>query len=168
MTVAELNEASEDDFCAALDGIWEHSPWIVKAAAAARPFADVESLDAAMWAAVEAAGRDDQLALLRAHPDLAGKLVLAGGLTRESASEQASAGLDRLTKSEFKAFNAWNERYRQRFGFPFILCVRGNNKNAIRAAFRQRLSQPLAVEFATALAEVRKIADLRLRDRITA
>ena len=168
MTVAELNEASEDDFCAALDGIWEHSPWIVKAAAAARPFVDVDSLGAAMWAAVGAASHEDRLALLRAHPDLAGKLALAGELTRESAGEQASAGLDRLTKSEFKAFNAWNERYRQRFGFPFILCVRGNTKTTIRAAFRRRLNNPLAVEFAAALEEVRKIADLRLRDRITA
>lgn len=168
MTVAGLNAASEDEFCAALDGIWEHSPWIVKSAAAARPFADLDALAAGMWAVVVSAGEESQLALLRAHPDLAGRLALAGELTLESTSEQASAGLDRLTKNELKAFIAWNERYRARFGFPFILCVRGHHKSSIRAAFRRRLGNPPSAEFATALAEVRRIAELRLRDRVTA
>ncbi len=172
MTIAELNVASREDFCAALKGIWEHSPWVAEAVVEARPFADLEALARAMAAAVAAAEPDRQLDLLCAHPDLAGKLAVTGGLTPESAGEQASAGLDQLTKSEFKAFSLWNQRYRWQFGFPFIICVRAIRthatlKSAIRAAFRIRLQNTRAREFATALDEVRKIAEYRLHDRVT-
>jgi len=165
-TLADLNSASDEDFRVALDGLWEHSPWVIEAVAAERPFASWEALAESMWRAVSTADEECQLSLLRAHPDLAGKLAVAGELTAESAREQASAGLDRLTEREFFAFNDWNERYRRRMGFPFIICVREHTKSSIRAAFRRRLSASQPDELGVALAEVRKIAEHRLRDRI--
>jgi len=166
LTLAELNSSSEEAFRVALDGLWEHSPWVVEAVVADRPFASLNALAERMGLAVSEAPQERQLALLRAHPDLAGKLAMAGKLTPESAREQASAGLDRLTPYEFTAFNEWNERYRLRVGFPFIICVRDHTKNSIRAALRARLSAPPHAELGVALAEVRKIAEHRLRDRI--
>lgn len=167
MTLAELNSSSEEAFRAALDGIWEHSPWVVEAVVGERPFASLDALAERMWRAVSEADEARQLALLRAHPDLAGKLALAGELTPESTREQASAGLDRLTPRELSAFHEWNDRYRQRTGFPFIICVREHTKHGIRAALRRRLLPPPHDELEIALAEVRKIAGYRLRDRIT-
>lgn len=167
MTLAELNSASDEALVAALDGIWEHSPWVVETVLADRPFASLDALAGRMWLAVNQAGEERQLALLRAHPDLAGKLAPADGLTPESTREQASAGLDRLTRNELAGFREWNERYRQRMGFPFIVCVRDHTKSSIRAAFRTRLLSPPPVELGVALAEVRKIAEHRLRGRIT-
>ena len=154
------------DFCAALAGLWEHSPWIVEAAAAARPFASRDELAAAMWRAVAAADEGRQLGLLRAHPDLAGKLARAGALTAESAGEQSSLGFDRLSDEEFQAFTAMNAAYRERFEFPFIICVRDNTRTSIRAAFESRLGHSRDAELQIALDEVRKIAEYRLRDRI--
>jgi len=167
MTLEELNSSSEEAFRAVLEGVWEHSPWVVEAVVAERPFASLDALAARMGFAVSQADEARQLALLRAHPDLAGKLALANGLTPDSAREQASAGLDRLTRRELAAFQDWNERYRQRTGFPFIICVREHTKHGIRAALRRRLLLPPHVELGTALAEVRKIAEYRLRERIT-
>jgi OHCU decarboxylase len=167
MALAELNSASDEAFVAALEGIWEHSPWVAGAVVTDRPFASLDALAGRMWLAVTEAGEARQLALLCAHPDLAGKLALAGELTPDSTREQASAGLDRLTPSELAAFQEWNARYRERMGFPFIICVREHTKNSIRAALRVRLLQPPLVELEVALAEVRKIAEYRLRDRIT-
>lgn len=166
MTLAELNAAPPADFCAALRGVWEHSPWIVEAAAARRPFARRADLAAAMADIVERAGEERQLALLRAHPDLAGRLARAGGLTPESGREQASAGLDRLDDEEYATFSAWNAAYRERFGFPFIICVRDTTKAGIRAAFPARLNHPPATERRAALAEVFKIAGHRLADLV--
>ncbi|MDD5201182.1 MAG: 2-oxo-4-hydroxy-4-carboxy-5-ureidoimidazoline decarboxylase [Terrimicrobiaceae bacterium] len=166
-TTERLNAASEDDFRSTLDGIWERSPWVVEAAARARPFANREALAAGMWAAVCAAPEERQLALLRAHPDLAGKLAQANALTAESACEQASAGLDRLEPGEFATFTAWNAAYREKFGFPFIICVREHDKAAIAGAFRRRLAQSREDELRIALDEVRRIAEYRLRDRVT-
>ncbi len=167
MTIAELNAAPADAFCAALRGLWEHSPWIVEAAAARRPFASRADLAAAMATIVREAGEERQLALLCAHPDLAGKLARAGALTAESTREQASAGLDRLDAEEFAAFTAWNTAYRERLGFPFIICVRENSKDSIRAAFSRRLENDRATELSTALAEVHKIAAYRLADTVS-
>jgi 2-oxo-4-hydroxy-4-carboxy-5-ureidoimidazoline decarboxylase len=166
LTLADLNSASDEDFRAALDGCWEHSPWVVEAVMADRPFASLDTLIERMEIAVRDAGEERQLALLGAHPDLAGKMALAGELTADSAREQASAGLDRLSKFELPAFREWNERYRMRNGFPFIICVRDHTKNSMRAAFRRRLSTAPNEEWEVALAEVRKIAEHRLRDRI--
>lgn len=167
MTIADLNAAAPADFCAALGGVWEHSPWIVEAAALRRPFAHRAALAEAMAVIVAEAGEARQLDLLRAHPDLAGKLARSRALTAESTREQASAGLDQLTEDEFAAFTAWNEAYRARFGFPFIICVRENTKESIRAAFPARLRNDRAVELSTALAEVHKIAAYRLLDAVS-
>ncbi len=166
MRIEDLNAASPEAFCGALAGLWEHSPWIVEAVAGRRPFADRDELMAAMAAVVRGAGEDRQVALLRAHPDLAGKLARARALTAESTGEQASVGLDRLSPEEFAAFTAWNEAYRERFGFPFIVCARENTRASIAAAFAGRLKNARAAELQTALDEVRKIAEYRLKDRV--
>ncbi len=166
LSVMMLNQLDAAGFAAALDGVFEGSPWIMQAAAAHRPFADRAALLAACAAVVAAAGRDRQLALIRAHPDLAGRAALEGTLTRESAGEQASAGLDRLDPAEFARFHALNQAYRERFAFPFIICVRRQTKQSILAAFERRLDHDAADEIATALAEIAAIADIRLAERI--
>ena len=166
MNAAELNAMNEPEFRDALDGLWEHSPWVVDAAAAARPFDTRGDLSIAMWNAVLRAPLERRLALLRAHPDLAGKLARAGALTDDSAKEQSSLGLDRLDDLEFEAFTSMNAAYRERFGFPFIICVRDNTKASIRSAFERRLSHAADAELQIALDEVRKIAEYRLRDRM--
>ena len=146
-------------------GIYEHSPWV-----AATIWSEglgpgdrhLSQFAARMRAIVDAAGPARQLALLRAHPELAGKLAIAGGLTAESSSEQAGAGLDSCTPDEFASFSDLNERYGARFGHPFIIAVRGLDRAAILAAFAARIDNDPTTEFATALAEVHKIARLRL------
>lgn len=164
MTIAELNAASLADFCAALRGVWEHSPWIVAVVASRRPFPTRTALAQAMEEVVREADAERQMALLRAHPDLAGKLARAGGLTAESTREQSSAGLDQLSDAEYARFSKWNATYRERFGFPFIICVRENTRASIEAAFLRRLENDREAELSTALAEVHKIAAYRLAD----
>lgn len=164
--IGKLNEMPGAQFRAELAGLWEHSPWVVEQVEGARPFESRESLACAMWDAVRSAPEDRQLALLRAHPDLAGKLARAGGLTRESTNEQASLGLDRLDDTEYDAFTAMNAAYRERFGFPFIICARDNTKASVRLAFESRLRHARGEEIQIALDEVRKIAEYRLRDRV--
>lgn len=166
MDVKGLNEMGAREFAAALGGLWEHSPWIVEEAAEARPFASLAELKAAMWGAVLRAPEERQLALLRAHPDLAGRLARAGGLTAESAGEQSSLGLDRLSDEEYAAFTAMNDAYRTKFEFPFIICVRDNTRVSIREAFELRLRHSRGEELQIALDEVRKIAEYRLSDRV--
>lgn len=164
--LADLNAAGRDAFVAALGHVFEHSPWVAAAAWERRPFADVAALHAAMVAAVAGAGPERQLALIRAHPDLAGRLALAGQLTAESSREQAAAGLDALSPDELRRFAAYNEAYKERFGFPFVICARENKKAAILAAFPVRLAHAPDDEVATALAEIAKIARLRLDDLV--
>ncbi len=151
-------------FVAALSGVWEHSPWIAARAWERRPFASIQELLGAMWRAVIEASAEERLALIQAHPDLAGRLARAGRLTAESTDEQASAGLDRLTDAERAAFETRNAAYRERFGFPFIICAREHTKASILAAFDRRLGHSRADEIQTALDEIRKIAWLRLVD----
>jgi 2-oxo-4-hydroxy-4-carboxy-5-ureidoimidazoline decarboxylase len=160
--LADLNTAPAESFIETLGGIFEHSPWVAEAVAPARPFASLEALHTAMVAAVDAAEEAQKLALLRAHPDLAGKLARAGALTDASTAEQASAGLDRLSEEEFQRFTAFNIAYTEKFGFPFIIAVRENTKASILAAFGRRITNSREAEFTTALAEVAKIARLRL------
>lgn len=160
--LADLNTAPADRFVETLGGIFEHSPWVADAVAPSRPFAGLDALHGAMVAAVEAADEAQKLALLRAHPDLAGKLARAGALTEASTAEQASAGLDRLTEEEFQRFTAFNIAYTEKFGFPFIIAVRENTKASILKAFERRITNSREAEFTTALAEVGKIARLRL------
>ncbi len=141
-------------------GVYEHSPWVAEQAYAMGPPAP-KALPAIMRNIVEDAGHEAQLVLLRAHPDLAGKLAKSGALTHESTSEQASAGLDQCTEAEFAEFTALNERYKASFGFPYILAVRGRNKNEILENFRSRVDNTPEAEFREALNQVHQIAALR-------
>jgi OHCU decarboxylase len=148
-------------------GVYEHSPWIAEAAFDAGVTAahdDADALHALLRAAVAAAPRDRQLALLRAHPDLAGRLACRGGLTAASTAEQASAGLDACSPAELARLRDLNAAYRRKFGFPFIMAVKGRRRSEILAAFERRVGNDPDTEFAAALAEVHKIALLRLRD----
>lgn len=160
--LAELNALDLQGFVAALGAIFEHSPWIAERAHARHPFADRAALLDAMTDVIARAGEGEKLALLRAHPDLAGKLARAGALTAHSTGEQASAGLDRLSEHEYRRFTALNDAYKARFGFPFIIAVRENTKASILAAFERRLDHDRAQEFDAALTEVAKIARIRL------
>jgi 2-oxo-4-hydroxy-4-carboxy-5-ureidoimidazoline decarboxylase len=150
------------EFAAALGGVFEHSPWIAERAAAARPFADVAALHRAMVEVVRAASREDQLALLRAHPELAGKEVDAGTLTAHSSSEQRGAGLVNLSPEEKRRIARLNGEYRARFGIPFVIAVRNHTKREIFAELERRLRTDPATEFAGCLEQVYAIAGLRL------
>ncbi len=162
LTLDDLNARDAAGFVEALAGLYEHSPWIPEQVAGRRPFDSLTALHAAMTEAVNAAGEEATLALLRNHPDLAGRAAVAGELTPASSSEQASAGLDSLSEAEMAHFQDLNARYQERFGFPFIKAVRGADKARILAAFEGRVDNGWHQELATALAEVGKIAWLRL------
>jgi OHCU decarboxylase len=148
--------------------VYEHSPWIAEQAhqAGFTPTQDTaEGLNGAMTQMLSGATREQKLALIRAHPDLAGRLKLAE-LTDDSRAEQASAGLDGLTEEERDRFLALNDAYRQKFGFPFIMAVKGRSKDEILAAFEERLDHDPDQEFDTAIAQIELIALLRLKDRL--
>lgn len=159
MSGVDWNALPEAEFVARLHALFEHSPWVVQRAAARRPFAD---LHAGLLQVLHAASAEEQLALVRAHPELAGKAAIDGNLTTASAAEQAQAGLDRLTAEEFARFHALNAAYRARFDFPFVVCVRLTDKAGILAAMQARLANTREAEIATALDEIGKIARLRL------
>ena len=144
-----------------MTALFEHSPWI-EARADALPSSGNRHAD--LMAVVHAATPEEQLALIRAHPELAGKAAIDRTLTEASAAEQASAGLDRLTEDEFARFHALNTAYRERFGFPFIICVRLTDKAGILAAMEARLANDRETEIATAIAQIGEIVRLRLRD----
>jgi 2-oxo-4-hydroxy-4-carboxy-5-ureidoimidazoline decarboxylase len=158
----ELNGCTQGDFVAALANIFEHSPWVAEQAFAARPFAGVNALFEAMKSAAERAPQELRLKLIKSHPDLANKTQRAAGLTAESTSEQNSAGLDRLSDAEFEAFERLNNAYRSKFGFPYIVCVRRHTRDSILADFERRLPNDAATETATSIAEICRIAALRL------
>lgn len=162
LTIQALNGLPAGEFRDILSGIFERSPWVAEAVAEQRPFADLNALHRAMTAAVAASPHEARLALLRAHPELAGKEAEAGTLTEESTSEQRSAGLDRLTRRQMQTIARNNAAYRTRFGFPFIICVRNHDRDGIFAAFERRLGNTAEAEFETALREVYEIARLRL------
>lgn len=166
LKLEEINQLNGVAFTAALGHLFEHSPWVAEETWAQRPFASAEALHAALCATMRAAPRERQLALIRAHPDLAGRLAQQQRLTAESTKEQASAGLDRLTDTELAAFTANNDAYQAKFGFPFIICARLNARTAILAAMQARGGNPPEVEFAAALDEIEKIAWLRLQDAL--
>jgi 2-oxo-4-hydroxy-4-carboxy-5-ureidoimidazoline decarboxylase len=159
-----LNGLTRARFAAVLANIYEHAPWAAEHAWAARPFASVKSLMAALADAVAAASPADRLALVRGHPELA---VKAAPLTPESASEQSGAGLDRLPEREFAAFRRLNDAYRARFAHPFIICVRRHSRDSIRANFERRLGNSPEAELAAAFAEIDRIAALRLAALVT-
>jgi len=141
-------------------GVYEHSPWVAEKAFDMGP-PDPAELPAIMRQIVEGAGQEAQLTLLRAHPDLAGKLAKTGVLTNESTSEQASAGLDQCSDEEFAAFTDLNNRYKTRFGFPYILAVKGRHRSEILENFKARVDNAPEVEFREALDQVHQIAALR-------
>ena len=163
-TLEELNDADRAQFTAILGGIFESSPWVPWAVVAQRPFPSVAALHAAMARAVRDAPVEQRLTLIRAHPDLAGRLAETGALTPASTAEQASAGLDRLDAERRERFATLNDAYRARFGFPFVICAREHTADSILDAFEHRLGHDRETEIATALEEIEKIAALRLAD----
>lgn len=154
-----------DEFVGRFGGVFEHSPWIAERAfdngRIAAPLRAGPVHDA-LCAEFRAARHDERLGVLRAHPDLAGKLAIAGELTEESKSEQAGAGLDRLSAEEHARFTELNTRYVDGFGFPFIIAVKGHDKDSILAAFETRIGNDAQTEFETACAQVKKIAGFRI------
>jgi 2-oxo-4-hydroxy-4-carboxy-5-ureidoimidazoline decarboxylase len=158
----EINALTRPEFVARLGAIYEHSPWIAERAWAHRPFAGIDALHAAMARVVAEASEAERLALVRAHPDLAGRLARAGALAPASAGEQAGLGLDRLSDEEFDIFEALNTAYREKFGFPFVIAVKRHTRASVVAAFRTRLEHTADQELRTALAEIDMIARFRL------
>ena len=155
-----------DDFVAYFGGVFEESPWIAREAWESRPFGSVDALHAAMVWVVEHSPRAARLELIRAHPDLAGKAAIAGALTPESTREQAAAGLDRLTPAQYERITTLTAAYRERFGFPFVVCAREHTPDSIIATAAARLEARPDEEEQTALSEIAKIARLRLDDLV--
>jgi 2-oxo-4-hydroxy-4-carboxy-5-ureidoimidazoline decarboxylase len=162
ISLAELNTFSREAFVDHLGAIYEHSSWIAEGTWPSRPFASVDDLRAKLDATLKAAPPQARLELIKAHPDLAGRLARAGQLTNESTQEQQSAGLDRMTAGEAAEFDRLNAAYLDQFGFPFVICARLNDRSTILQAFRRRLTHTREEEIATALAEIHQIAGLRL------
>jgi 2-oxo-4-hydroxy-4-carboxy-5-ureidoimidazoline decarboxylase len=160
----QLNRVSQDAFVAALSGIFEHSPWVPEAAAEERPFASIDALHRRMCEIVETAGEQKQLVLINAHPELAGKAAVRGELTAESTREQSGAGLDQCTHQEFETLLRLNAQYRDKFGFPFILAVRGYDRHGIIANFEARVQHSRADELRASLEQIYRIARFRLDD----
>ena len=164
MLLSELNALDRAGFVAAVGHLFEHSPWVADETWPRRPFRDAEHLHAELCATMRGAPQERQLALIDAHPDLAGRLARERKLTTESTKEQTSAGLNALSEAELAEFQRLNAAYRERFGFPFIICARLNNRGTILEAMRTRLGNETEQEFHTALREIEKIAALRLKD----
>ncbi len=167
ITLAQLNSMRAEQFADALGGIFEHSAWVSERVVALRPFASVLDLHAAMTKAVDAANGDEQLALIRAHPELAGRARMRTGMTTESAHEQRGAGLDSCTPDEFSRLHELNRTYTDKFGFPFVLAVRGHDRTSIIAAFASRVQNSAAAERREALAQIGRIAWFRLADAVS-
>jgi 2-oxo-4-hydroxy-4-carboxy-5-ureidoimidazoline decarboxylase len=160
-TLREINRLDESQFVQKLGNIYEESPWVAERVASDRPFETVEALRTAMQDVVDSASRERKLELLRAHPDLGDQT----GITDASQEEQASAGLDRLTAEQYDAFERLNGRYQEKFGFPFIMAVKGASPSEVRDAMESRVEHSESAEFQTALGEVHTIAKLRLDER---
>jgi 2-oxo-4-hydroxy-4-carboxy-5-ureidoimidazoline decarboxylase len=158
----ELNTFPRATFVGVLGDLFEHATWVAEAAFAARPFATVAALHEAMMRAVREAPNDRQLSLIRGHPELGSKVARAGDLTEASKSEQGSLGLDRLSEEEFTRFERLNKAYRDKFDFPFIVCVRRHTRDSILAQFERRLAHDAERERARALTEIGLITRLRL------
>ncbi len=162
MTIAGINGMEVEDYVSAFADVAEHSPWVARRAAMSRPFATRDAMIAAFAEATRAAPREAQLALIRAHPDLATKAKL----TDDSTREQAGAGLNTLTPEEFKHFTGLNDRYKAKFGFPFIFAVKGATKHQILASFEQRVGNALNEEFDMAISQITRIFRFRIEDRV--
>jgi N-carbamoyl-L-amino-acid hydrolase len=173
LTLQEINAAPLNKAVQLLDGLYEHSPWIAQAALAQRPFRSLAHLKHTMARIVADAGREKQLELLRAHPELVGKAMVSNSLTAESTSEQSKAGLTHCTPEEFARIQQLNAAYDVRFGFPFILAVRGPRgtglaRQEIIATFARRLEHHPEFELAEALRNVHRVVELRLNDKFGA
>ena len=165
-TLAELNGYTPARFSAAFGPVYEHSPWIAERAYARRPFASRADLHLALYGVVRTASEAEQVALIRAHPELAGREAQAGALTDASTREQAQAGLSALTPEEFADLGRLNAAYAAKFGFPFVICARLNRKDAIFGTLRARLANTRDQEIANAIAQIGEIARLRLEDLV--
>lgn len=166
IAIDAVNRMTPDAFVAAFGDVAEHSPWVAKRASAARPFADRRAMAEAFLDAIFDADPPTQLALVRAHPDLAGRAAIAGDLLPESRKEQAGAGLDKLTAGEFARFTSLNDTYRAKFGFPFIFAVKGADKHGILRAFEERIGNEPEAELKTAIRQVGNIIVFRLEDQV--
>jgi len=166
--LSQLNSMDAAQFVQVLGGIYEHSPWVAEQAATQRPFASAEALATAMRNAVDTAGIEPQLKLVRAHPELAGKAAVRGELTAESTREQSGAGLNLCTPEEFARLQALNTQYNETFGFPFILAVRGYDRHGIIENFSKRVENDRDTELRTSLEQIHRIAGFRLTDLIAA
>lgn len=162
MTLDEINRLDRAGFVAALGGVFEHSPWVAESAFSARPFVSIDALHGAMVAAMQGANDTQKLSLLRAHPELAGKAAIRGELTADSTREQVGAGLAACSASEFAQLTEMNARYNAKFGFPFILAVRGYERAGIIAEFARRVDNDHATELAETLQQIAKITRFRL------
>jgi 2-oxo-4-hydroxy-4-carboxy-5-ureidoimidazoline decarboxylase len=162
LNVGQVNTLERHEFTRVFAPLFEHSPWIAARTAMKRPFADRSDFLAALCDTVMKANDEEKLCLIRAHPDLVGDTVL----TAESGREQASAGLGDISPEERPQFQKYNSLYKERFGFPFVICARLNKKEAILETFPRRLANSPAQEMDTALKEIFKIADLRLKDLV--
>jgi 2-oxo-4-hydroxy-4-carboxy-5-ureidoimidazoline decarboxylase len=168
ITLDALNAMPERAFAAALADLFEHAPWVGHRVTSVRPFADLRALHQALVEAVRASGPQAQLLLIKNHPDLAGKAARAGALTKDSAAEQSSAGLNRLSDEEYDRFDSLNNAYRGKFDFPFIICARRHTKDSILQQMEERARNNRESEIETALCEIFRIVALRLDQRITA
>ena len=163
-TIAQLNKMSKKEFTEALGEVWEETPKIASQTWESKPFDRVEALYQAMVAIVEEMSDAEQVALIKAHPDLGSKTKMA----ESSVQEQAGVGLDRLSKSEYQRFQSLNQAYKDKFDFPFIIAVKNHTKESILKAFETRLKNTQEQEKQQALTEISKIAQLRLRSSIKA
>ena len=167
ISLDQLSTRDRRAFVAAVGDVFEHAPWVAERAYAARPFVTVAALHGAMMQALRSAPRNEQLAFLRGHPELAGKVARAGAMTPDSRAEQGGLGLDRLSPADFARFERANAAYAQKFGFPFIVCVRRHaSAESILATFEQRVGNDIETEFAAALTEIGHITRLRLEAKI--
>jgi len=164
LTLSQLNLMDRSAFVCNAGWVYEHSPWVAERAWEDRPFSTMDELCVAMEKAVRSATSEQQLALIQAHPDLAGRLSSVTELTPASRSEQSGAGLHQLSIAETELLALNNALYREKVGFPFVLCVRLNNAEAILGSFSERLKNTRAAEIGVALAEISKISRLRLAD----
>ena len=166
LSIEEVNRMDHGEFVSRFGAVFERSPWVAEGAWERRPFGGLDGLHGSFVRTIRDAPEDRRVALIRAHPDLAGKAALAGELTAESANEQASAGLDRLSPEEYERFHRLNAAYREKFGLPYVVCVRDNTKETIFAGAERRLSNTREEEIEAALAEISRIGRLRLEDLV--
>lgn len=166
VTLAEINNGDAASFVDILGEVFENSPGLVERAAATRPYPSRDALIDKLVDVMSSATQDEQLALIRAHPDLAGKAARAGELTDSSTREQTGAGLDQLTDEEFDLFSRLNADYQERFGFPFIIAVRDHTKESILDAFKSRLNNEPETEVAEAMRNIARIMSLRIADTV--